>query len=172
MEFQTFEEILHNNGDYILRLCYTYTKDWQIAEDLTQETFLRFYQAQNKFRHEANVKTYLYQVAVNRCKTYLMSWKYKGTKLVQLSQNLISKTHVEEEIIKKEIMAELYDQIVNLPVKYREVIVLYHYVEMTTAQIAKILLVSENTVKTRLRRGRQKLGDLLEKGEFVDGSDF
>ena len=39
MDSQIFEQVVHTYGDYLVRLCYTYTKDWQMAEDLTQETF-------------------------------------------------------------------------------------------------------------------------------------
>ena len=70
------------------------------------------------------------------------------------------------------LSALLYEKIEKLPVKYREVIVFYHYFDLTTAQIAQVLIISENTVKTRLRRGRQQLGEVLEKGAIVDGSNF
>lgn len=172
MRAQTFEEVLHMHGDYILRLCFTYTKDWQIAEDLTQETFLRFFQAKSNFRHDSEVTTYLYKIAVNRCKTYLASWRYKQIVLLEFGQKLMARDNVETSVIEKEQSAVLYKKIESLPVKYREIIVLYHYVEMTTAQIALILRVSENTVKTRLRRGRQQLGDILEKGGLINESDF
>ena len=169
---QTFEEILHTQGDYIVRLCYTYTKDWQIAEDLTQETFLRFYTAQGKFRHEADVKTYLYRIAVNRCKTYLTSWRYKQTQFLQLGKRIIAKENVDLEVEQKDEAIRLYEKIKKLPVKYREVLVFYHYFDWTTAQIAALLNCSENTVKTRLRRGRQQLGQLLEEGSVMDGPDY
>lgn len=166
MDSPTFEQIVHTYGDYIVRLCYTYTKDWQMAEDLTQETFLRFYAAD--FRQDADIKTYLYRIAVNRCKTYLVSWRYRQTQLLQLSQRLVAKDHVIQQVEQKELSAFLYEKIAALPVKYREIIVLYHYFELTTAQIAAILKVPENTVKTRLRRGRQQLGTKIQKGELFD----
>ena len=102
---QTFEDILHKHGDYIVRLCFTYTKDWQMAEDLTQETFLRFYQAGENFRQEADVKTYLYRIAVNRCKSYLVSWRYRQTQLLQLGQKLIAQDHVEQQVERNAISA-------------------------------------------------------------------
>lgn len=166
MDSPTFEQIVHTYCDYIVRLCFTYTKDWQLAEDLTQETFLRFYAAD--FRNDADIKTYLYRIAVNRCKTYLVSWRYRQTQLLQLSQRLVAKDHVIQQVEQKELSAFLYEKIAALPVKYREIIVLYHYFELTTAQIAAILKLSENTVKTRLRRGRQQLGTKIQKGELFD----
>lgn len=142
-----------------------------MAEDLTQETFLRFYGAQEQFRREANVRTYLYRIAVNRCKTYLASWRHKQTQLMQLGQRLIAKDDVALQVEQKDESTRLYEKIKNLPVNYREVLVFYHYLDLTTAEIAQVLDCSENTVKTRLRRGRKKLGQLLEEGGRVDGSD-
>lgn len=169
---ENFEEILQTHGDYIVRLCYTYTKDWQMAEDLTQETFLRFYAAREKFRHEADVKTYLYRIAVNRCKTYLASWRYKQTQLIELGQKLIAKEDVALQVEQKEESMRLYEKIQKLPVKYREVLVFYHYLDWTTAQIAELFGCSENTIKTRLRRARQQLGQLLEEEGVMNGSDY
>lgn len=169
MDAQTFEQVVHTYGDYLVRLCYTYTKDWQMAEDLTQETFLRFYASD--YRADADVKTYLYRIAVNRCKSYLVSWRYRQTQLLQLSQRLVAKDQVAEQVEQKELASRLYEKITELPVKYREVVVFYHYFEFTTAQIAAVLKLSENTVKTRLRRARQQLGVTLQKGELLDGSN-
>lgn len=140
-----------------------------MAEDITQETFLRFYASD--FRSDADVKTYLYRIAVNRCKSYLVSWRYRQTQLLELSKRLVAKDQVAKEIEQKELSSALYKKIGALPVKYREVIVFYYYFELTTAQIAAVLKLSENTVKTRLRRGRQQLGATLEKGELLDGSN-
>lgn len=165
MESQTFENILHIYGDYILRLCYTYTKDWQIAEDLTQETFIRYYNAQRNFRHDAEVKTYLYRIAINRCKSYLTSLRFKQFIFQDFASKMKAKEDVESTIERKEQAYALFKLIEMLPLKYREVIVLYHYFEMTTLEISNILKVSENTVKTRLRRGRKQLSNKLEKGD-------
>ncbi|MBD8038547.1 sigma-70 family RNA polymerase sigma factor [Solibacillus sp. A46] len=172
MNSQTFEDILHTHGDFILRLCYTYTKDWQMAEDLTQDTFLRFYGAQEQFRHEADVRTYLYRIAVNRCKSYLASWRHKQTQLIELGQKLIAREDVALQVERKDESKRVYKEIEKLPVKYREVLVFYHYFDWTTAQIADLFGCSENTVKTRLRRGRQQLGQLLKKGGVLDEFNY
>lgn len=58
--------------------------------------------------------------------------------------------------------------VLELPVKYREIIILYYYKELKIDEIAHLLSVSDNTVKTRLRRGREKLRDQLKGGEWHD----
>lgn len=52
-------EAMELYGDYIVQLCYTYVRNWQTAEDLAQETFLRYFEALSKFRGDSSVKTYL-----------------------------------------------------------------------------------------------------------------
>ena len=91
--------------------------------------------------------------------------------MLQLSRYFVAKDHVVQQVEQKELSSYLYEKIVGLPVKYREIVVLYHYFELTTAQIASILKMSENTVKTRLRRGRQQLSTTLQKGELLDEFD-
>ena len=56
-----------------------------------------------------------------------------------------------------------YRTILHSSFKYREVLVLYYYEEYNTSEIAKLLNVSVNTVKSRLRRGKEKLADILKE---------
>ncbi|WP_233786067.1 sigma factor-like helix-turn-helix DNA-binding protein [Planococcus halotolerans] len=54
----------------------------------------------------------------------------------------------------------------SLPLKYREMILLYYYEELSVQEISDLLKMKANTVKTRLKRGREMLGDTLERGDF------
>lgn len=169
MDERQFEALVEQHGDYILRLCYTYTKDWQIAEELTQDTFLRFYRAASKFRGEANERTYLYRIAVNRCKSYLATWRYKQLFFGKLTRRIEAPERVAQIVEDADEKRALYAQIEKLAVKYREVLVLFHYMDISTKEIASVLGVSENTVKTRLRRARVQLGEMLEEEGMRDG---
>lgn len=171
MDEQRLEQLIELHGDYIVRLCYTYTKDWQIAEELTQDTFWRFFKASARFRGEANERTYLYRIAVNRCKSYLATWRYKQLFFGRLSKRIEAQEHVERQVEKADDKRILYEKIEQLPVKYREVLLLFHYMDMTTKDIAVVLETSENTVKTRLRRARIQLGEMLEEEGMRDGQN-
>ena len=166
-------EAMNTYGDYLLCLIYTYVHDWQIAEDLTQDTFIRYYHSHAKFRGQASVKTYLYRIAVNVCHDYLASWKYKKIVVTELFQKLLKTTTTPEtKFIEKDQQLHLVTAIENLPRKYKEVLVLFHFVELTLEEVSQVLALPINTVKTRLRRARQMLGvTLIEGGEADERSN-
>lgn len=74
-------------GDYLLRVCFTYVKDWTVAEDLVQDTFVKYYEKMEQFREEASIKTYLYRIVINNCHSYLSSWRYKKYKSLIIGAN-------------------------------------------------------------------------------------
>ena len=69
-------------GDYLMRLCYTYVQDWAVAEDVVQDTFVKYYEKMEQFREESSTKTYLYRIAINNCHSYLTSWRYKKLQVI------------------------------------------------------------------------------------------
>lgn len=159
-------EAMDAYGDYIIRLCYTYVRNWQTAEDLAQDSFLNYYEALPKFRGESSHKTYLFRIAVNVCHNYLASWAYKKIHISNLFLNLLSTAKTPEScyLVRTE-QQQLVDAIEKLPTKYKDVIVLYHFAELPLQQCGEALNLPLNTVKTRLRRARQQLGDYLLKEE-------
>ena len=162
-------EAMNEYGDYLVQLCYTYVLNWQTAEDLAQETFIRYYNNLPKFRGEASVKTYLFRIAVNVCKDYLSSWKYKKVHISEIFQKLLkSEDTPEKQAIKHDEQAQLVKGIEGLQTKYKDVLLLFHFGEMTLEEVSFALNIPVNTVKTRLRRARRTLGIALEEGGGED----
>lgn len=158
--------VMEQLGDQVMRLCYTYVRDWQTAEDLAQETFLRFYRASHTFRGESAVETFIYRIAVNVCHEYVTSWKFKKVQISNVFQQfLYSKDNVEQEFVTKTEQEQVIARIEQLPVKDKDVILLFYYAELSLQEIADSLKLPINTVKTRLRRARQKLRVTLEEGD-------
>lgn len=158
-------EAMNEYGDYLVQLCYTYVRNWHTAEDLAQETFIRYYNTLPKFRGEASLKTYLFRIAVNVCKDYLGSWKYKKVHISQLFQKLLrSDDTPEKQAILHDEQAHLVHKIESLPTKYKDVLILFHFGEITLEEVSFALNIPVNTVKTRLRRARKILGITLEEG--------
>ena len=77
-----------------------------------------------------------------------------------------SKRTPETVLVAKDERSTLKDALFELPVRYREVVILYYYQELKVREIADILACSENTIKTRLHRARQMLQERLEKSEW------
>lgn len=157
-------QVMDEHGDYLKRLIYTYIKDIQKTEDIVQEVFIKFYKSLDRFEGRSSIKTYLYRIAVNECHNYLNSWHYRKIEFTEKLKSWTSQNSIERDYIQKEEQESLAQLVNQLPVKYREVIWLYYYVELSVAEIAQVLYCSENTVKTRLARGRKLAKMSMEEG--------
>ncbi|TFD94452.1 sigma-70 family RNA polymerase sigma factor [Jeotgalibacillus sp. R-1-5s-1] len=154
------------HGDYLKRLVYSYVKDLQKTEDIVQDVFVKFYIHFDSFEKRSSVKTFLYRIAVNEAQNYLRSWSYRKIDVVEKIRKWTKGDPVEESYINKE-QAESVASLINmLPVKYREVLWLFYYIELSIQDIAEVLDCSPNTVKTRLVRGRKLAKISIEEGEY------
>lgn len=169
---QRLIETMDKYGSDIIKLCYTYVRNWQTAEDLTQDSFLRFFRSLHTFRGEASIKTFLYRIAINVCHDYLTSWKHKKITITNTFQKLLhTEPSTEQVVISMEDTAKLVMAIEQLPPKYKDVIIVFHFGEMSLEETGTVLNLPINTVKTRLRRARQMLGISLQEGAEKNGSD-
>lgn len=151
-----FDKIIETYGDNLLRLCTLYLKDSKLAEDAVQETFIRVWKNQGTFQNKSHLKTWITRIAINVCKSYLRTpWsKMKFTsKIEEIVQGSVELGENSDQTLLTSIM--------ELPVKYREIILLYYYQELTIDEISEILHMNASTVGVRLKRGREKLEPML-----------
>lgn len=157
------EEIMNEYGQSIMWLAFTYVKDQKLAEDITQEVFIKCYKNIDKFRYDSSIKTWLYSITTNYCKDVLKSFSYKTLKLNQLFfEQLPNKETPENKLEQKMRAEELSNSVLKLPVKYREILILFYFEELKIEQISELLNMKENTIKSRLYRGRQLLKEIYE----------
>ncbi|MCM3621852.1 sigma-70 family RNA polymerase sigma factor [Brevibacillus borstelensis] len=149
----------------VFRTVYYYVKNRAIAEDLTQEVFVKAFQKFDSFREDANPKTWLYRIAINTAKDYLRSWNHRHLLFTSVFYEKSSSQTIEQQVMQQFQNDELVQNVMGLPTKYREVIVLYYFEEMRTPEIAEILALKESTVRVRLSRGLEKLRQLLKGGD-------
>lgn len=155
------ERLMAVYGDEIFRLCFLYLSDWQMAEDALQETFLKVYRKYHTFAGRSSEKTWLVRIAINVCKDYL-----RGNWLRRVDcHGALQEIPLAEGVSAQERDDEVIVAVLSLPVKYREVILLYYYWGMNSTEIARMLKRPLATVNTRLRRGRILLKDILEEVE-------
>ncbi|MEO4053990.1 sigma-70 family RNA polymerase sigma factor [Solibacillus sp. CAU 1738] len=152
-----FEKLMERYGESLMRLAFTYVKNHQVAEDIVQDVFIKAFEKKEEFRGDASYQTYLYRMTVNRCHDYFRSWSFKNLFFTNKQQHLRLEKSAESEVIEKTEQYLLGEQILSLPLKYREVIVFYYYKEYRIEEIAKILEISPSTVKTRLKRAKERL---------------
>lgn len=103
-------------------------------------------------------------MTVNRSYDYLRSWKHRTFCL--LEQLTGTSRGADYRVLQKEERGEITKAVLKLPVKYREVLLLYYYEDLQVSEVAEFLQVPVSTVKTRLQRGREKLKQLLPKQQW------
>ena len=144
----------------MLRLCYAYLCDTAMAEDAVQETFFKAWKNYGKFRGDAEEKTWLTRIAINTCKDMLRSGWFRHMDRSVSVNTLPMRTeepNPEGDAVTVEVM--------KLPVRLREVVLLYYFEDMNTNEIAETLRISQQAVSGRLLRARAKLRTALGDDE-------
>ena len=149
----TASRLMDSYGNQILRFAYTYVHNFEDAEDILQETLISYMRTAPVFENEKHEKSWLFTVAANHSKNKIKS------------NNIRRADELNEELVaeKKEDLSYLWEAVKSLPEDYREVIHLFYQEDMTTAQIAQVLKRRESTVRSQLKRGRDKLKEILKE---------
>lgn len=165
---QWIVEIMDIYGDRLTKLAYSYLHDWGTAQEVVQDVFFICYKKRESYEEMGYFKAWIYQITINKCKETLRSqWVKRVVVNHSLFQFLVSKDRTpEQESVRQHAYGEIVENILTLPVKYREIILLFYYEELSVQEISELLKMKANTIKTRLRRGRELLGDILERGDF------
>lgn len=159
------DQMMSDYGDHVLRTCYLYLKDRQLAEDAVQDTFIKVYTKFHTFKGNSSEKTWIMRIAINVCKDYLRRRSYKELPR-DFSEFVTADEGSEEpaaELINTDENIALLDAVTSLSTIYRETILLYYYNGFNTREIAKILKIGETTVCVRLKRARDMLRVALEE---------
>jgi RNA polymerase sigma-70 factor (ECF subfamily) len=160
-----FENIMNEYGDRLTKFSYNYLKDWSLAEDIVQDVFMTCYKEYENIDRVVSFKAWIYRITVNKCKDVLKSSIFKrvimNSDLLRLSKS--GELTPEMSILKSSEEEFLATCVLALPIKYREVITLYYYEELSIEEMSEILKLNNNTIKTRLNRARMKLKALMER---------
>ena len=158
--------IMDQYGDDVWQYAYFLTKKPDMADDIAQEVFIKCYLHLDNFRHESSYKTWLYRITINLCKDKLKSWSFRNIIFSDQFPNKSAKYKEtpELQLINNESNQMVAEKIYSLPIKYREVIILYYYENLTYNEISDLLKVKISTVKSRLHRARLLLKRKLERG--------
>jgi len=154
---QILIELVEKYQGMLLRMCYVYLRDRELAKDAVQESFLKAYRGLEDFRGESSEKTWLIRIAINTCKNIRRSaWMRHHDR--RITPEELPQAAVPSEEGDRGIMCD----IMQLPAKLKEVILLYYWQDMNVNEIADALGVAQSTVSRRLKRARDKLRDVLD----------
>ena len=164
---QIIEEIMSLYSQDVYLLAFSFVKDKGLAEDISQEVFIKCYKHVGNFRGDASIKSWIYRITVNTAKDFIKKKSFRVLKFPKwFFENLKKSESPEEVFLQYDQNEQLLQNVFALPIKYREVIVLYYFQELRVHEIAETLNINMSTVKTRLSRGRSILKEnLVEKGD-------
>ncbi len=167
-----FAIIVEKYEKFVYSAVWTELKNNDDAFDVSQEVFIRLWNAAGGFRCESTLKTWLYRMCKNCAYDFMR--KYYKHKALSLSKNdgenedggiedIPSEIYTDEEVIKKETARAVRKAIAGLPEEQRDVIVLRELEGLSYTEISEVLGINEGTVKSRISRGREALKKFLEK---------
>jgi RNA polymerase sigma-70 factor, ECF subfamily len=155
-----FIEVVNSYKKKIVSLCYSYTRDYQEAEDLSQEVFIALYKSINRFRGDCSLSTYIYKITVSKCLDYKRKRSIKGF-LTDIFK--IEKAANTVDLDEKNYIRQCINE---LPQDLKTVVVLYYYIGLSQKEIGEILNITVKTVEGRIYRAKKKL-----KKEFLKEGD-
>ena len=156
------ENLIKLYGNDVLKIATIYTQNPNTAEDIFQEVFIKVNKYISSFKKESSIKTWIIKITINTCKDYLKSsWKKKIVYLENFNHNENIEP-ADDNIISSEKSNSIIKEILSLPEKYKDVIILYYYKCFNTLEISKILNIPEATVRTRMKRAREILKEKLQ----------
>ena len=153
-----FEEIYYKHKQTLYNISYSYLKNVSDSDDIVQDVFMKYLNTNNDFKSDDDLKYWLIRVCINACINEIKS-TYK--KKVTLDNDIFSNNDLNKNE-DKEIFSYVYD----LPLQYKDVIVLYYYESYSTDEISKILKISQANVKKRLERGRNILKTKISEDKY------
>ncbi len=175
-EAAAFERLVVERSSDVYALLYRLTSDAEEARDLTQETFLRAFQSISRFRGDADLKTWIYRIAINQARNRWRWWRRRrrdvtvsldgnsGNSEQPLSASLrnVDAPDPEQETLAREREDQLREALLGLRPSYREAVILRDVEGFSYEEIATTLEISIGTVKSRISRGRLELRCKLE----------
>ncbi len=161
-------------GDRLFRSAVAITGDWQLAEEVVQDTFIQMSRKIHSFKQRSSLQTWMFSITINIAKNRIRStWIRKVSTWGDSEEGYLSgdsnDSTPETEFIKKEQHNEIIHCLRELPQKYHAVMALYYLEDFTIKQISEILKEPEGTIKSKLSRGRNMLKDGLQVKGVVAG---
>jgi RNA polymerase sigma factor (sigma-70 family) len=162
---RVIEELIDRHGTEIKRLAYLYVKDVSLAEDILQEVFISCYKNLDKFNGKSTYKTWLIRITINKSKDVLRKWSFRNL-IFKPTIHIYTEESPEIKVLENYQNRVLIKNVMDLPIKFREVILLYYYEELSLEEISEITGSKINTIKTRLHRARKSLNVIIQEGEL------
>ncbi len=167
---EAFSEIVNRYKDYSVRFCYRFLRDFELAEDISQEGFIRLYKYRFKYQVTAKFVTLLSKILMNLCLDEFRKQKnYSKVEIDALPEGIIDKLNAdnplsseknpdpEQEYYNKELGLKIKQILDTLSPRYRTVMILRQFHGYSYKEVAEIMGASLNEVKIWIHRARNQV---------------
>lgn len=164
-----FETLIGRHQDRIFRLLSRFTRDWGEVEDLGQEVFVKVFSKLHTFNQDSAFYTWVYRIAVNTAKDHCSRRSHRRLVLVDDAALLDSGqcdtdyAGSAEPLLQAELSEVTRQVLDTLPDKYRQILILREYEELSYTEMSEVLECSMGTVESRLFRARHRFKEALER---------
>ena len=156
-----FQELFSRYQNVVWRVCYSFTRNADDAEDLTQEVIIRVYRNLHKFEGRSALKTWIYRIAINSCQNELRYRKRRPqlaeTDVQTMAEYLPSSTTTEAEWQKIDLRKQLALAFSRLRPEEFDILTLRDVEERPYSEISEILSINLSAAKMRAKRARESL---------------
>ena len=161
------EKMIEQYQKHVFAAAFSVCQNVSDADDVVQDTFLKYHSSKKEFSSNEHIKAWLLRVAINKAKDHLRSFWKRNT--ISFEELMTASPDTEElTFVQQDERKRILEDVMKLPTKYHIVIHLFYYDELSVADIAKVLGLSETNVKTRLSRARNMLRkEILEVEAYV-----
>ena len=163
---EAFEQLITPLEQLIWRICWHYTGNRESAEDCGQETMIRIWRSLDSYRGDCALESWVYRIAANCCMDYLRKKKRdKSVSMEPMQEQGFDPADLspgtEEQVVAADEQKRLREAITLLPEDQREALIMTQLEKVPYEEAAKLLGVSEGTIKSRVNRAKARLKEIL-----------
>ena len=163
---EAFEQLITPLEQLIWRICWHYTGNRESAEDCGQETMIRIWRSLDSYRGDCALESWVYRIAANCCMDYLRKKKRdKSVSMEPMREQGFDPADpspgTEEQVVAADEQKRLREAITILPEDQREALIMTQLEKVPYEEAAKLLGVSEGTIKSRVNRAKARLKEIL-----------
>ncbi|MHA6481896.1 RNA polymerase sigma factor [Paenibacillus sp. strain BS8-2] len=166
---EDLNELMLLHGQEVWNYAYFLTGKTDWADDIAQEVFLSVFRSVNRYRGESSMMTWLFAITRNCTFNYRRSAFLRRVILVGQPERPGREPSAESVALGRELTDDIWEVVMGLPAKYRELLILDAKYELSLKEMAELTGLPMGTVKSRLSRARRKAADMWKEGGVYEG---
>lgn len=172
----SFEEIYNNHKNLVYNLTLHYVNNIEDAEEITQDVFVKIYDKIQQFKHQSELKTWIYRITINHSLDFLKAKQRKKrcflfsnlrTEETNQSLNIADISHPGIDLEQKEAIEKILKSIASLKEEQKTVLILLKIEGLSQVETAEIMKISIKAVESMFQRAKKSLKEALNLNEGI-----